>query len=120
MHWWEDSIFHAGWNSVMYTISPALAEAPNHPVAEGVLKAPSVVGWSGLVLFMLVPLVWYRAKHGMNRVRFWLFTGILALLLALSVSGVIVVEHGHGKAESDAATSPHETAPVRPEHEHSH
>jgi len=121
MHWWEDSIFHAGWNSVMYTISPALAEAPNHPVAEGVFTAPSVVGWSGLVLFMLIPLVWYKVKCGMNRARFWLFAGILVLLLALSVSGLIVVEHGHGvKAESDTASSTHETAPVHPEHEHSH
>jgi hypothetical protein len=69
---------------------------------------------------MLIPLVWYKAKLGMNRARFWLFAGILALLLALSVSGLIVVEHGHGKAESGATTSPHETAPVHPEHEHSH
>lgn len=96
MHWWEDSIFHASWNAFVYNIAPNLAELPDHPVAEGVVQGPLWLGWWSLVIFSLIPLTWYRFKHGMKQKTF----AVLAIiLLALGVSasvGWITAEHPHG------------------------
>lgn len=96
MHWWEDSIFHAGWNGLMYNIAPNLAEQPDHPIREGFLIAPVSIGWWMLALFTLISVVWYKLKHGISAAKFWVIT--LALVaLGLSVfAGLIEVEHGHG------------------------
>lgn len=101
MHWWEDSIIHAGWNQVVLDIAPNLAEAPDHPVTEGVWSGPSWMGWWSLVLLTLIPIVWYKLKHGMNKVKFWLVTLILMLIGVSASVGWITVEHGHGEEESD-------------------
>lgn len=96
MHWWEDSIFHASWNQFIYNINPNLAEAPNHPVTKGVFEASSAIGWWSLIIFTLIPFVWYKFKHGIKTSKFLI---IIILLLALGLfasAGMIEVEYGHG------------------------
>ncbi|GEM_PF-535371 len=96
MHWWEDSIFHASWNALVYNIAPNLAELPDHPVAKGVVQGPLWLGWWSLAIFSLVPLVWYKFKHGM---RTRIFAVLAAILLALGISasaGWITAEDPHG------------------------
>lgn len=96
MHWWEDSIFHAGWNRFMYNIAPNLAEQPDHPAAKGVFEASSAIGWWSLVIFTLIPFIWYNFRHGIQKAKFWIIT-LLLIALGLSASaGLIEVEHGHG------------------------
>jgi cytochrome c-type biogenesis protein len=95
MYWWEVSVFHAGWNQLMINIAPALAEAPNHPVAEGVFKAPFWLGWWTWIGVILVTLAWHWRQRGGVGIK----QGILAILLvALGLAasaGVIEAEHGH-------------------------
>jgi len=115
MHWWEDSIFHAGWNALAFAIDPALAEDPNHPVAEGIFVGSAGMGWWSLVVLILVPTIWYKLKRGMRTSVFWVITLIL-LLLGLSAStGAIIAEHGHGVAPSDGGDHTHEE-PAEPGH----
>lgn len=96
MHWWENSIFHASWNNLMYNIHPNLAEQLDHPVREGIFSASSATGWWSLILFILIPFVWYKLKHGIKNLKFWLVTlFLLALGLAASL-GLIEVKHGYG------------------------
>lgn len=96
MHWWEDSIFHASWNQFVYNISPNLAEALNHPVAQGVFEASSAIGWWSLIAFILIPFVWYKIRHGVINVKFWIVTILLIALGIFASAGLIEVEHGHG------------------------
>lgn len=96
MHWWEDSIFHASWNRFIFNIAPNLAEAPGHPVAEGVFEASSAVGWWSLVIFILIPFVWYKVKHGVKSRFFWTVTVLLVILGLSASTGILEVEHGHG------------------------
>ncbi len=96
MHWWEDSIFHASWNRSVYNIAPNLAEQPGHPVAEGVWEAPSWVGWWSLIIFMLIPFIWYKLRHGVKNKVFWIVSAFLILLGLSASAGLIEVEHGHG------------------------
>lgn len=96
MHWWEDSVFHASWNRFIYEIAPNLAEQPGHPVAEGVFEASSAAGWWTLVLLILVPLIWYKIKHGVSRKVFWIVSALLFALGFAASAGMLEVEHGHG------------------------
>lgn len=96
MHWWEDSIFHAGWNRFIYNIAPNLAELPDHPVTQGMFQASSQVGWWSLIIFILIPFIWYKLKHGVSSAKFWLITILLLALGLLASAGVVEVEHGHG------------------------
>ncbi len=96
MHWWEDSIFHASWNSFIYNIAPNLAETPDHPTAEGIFEASSQVGWWSLIIFILIPLIWYKLKHGINNTKFWVIAIFLLTLGFFASAGAIEVEHGHG------------------------
>ena len=63
MHWWEDSIFHSSWNTFIFNINPNLAELSDHPVAEGVFDMPAFVAWGLLILFILLPIIWYKSKR---------------------------------------------------------
>lgn len=96
MHWWEDSIFHASWNRFIYNIAPNLAETPGHPVAQGVFEASSAVGWWSLVIFTLIPLLWYKFKYRVQSAKFWITTALLLILGFLASAGVLEVKHGHG------------------------
>lgn len=95
MHWWEDSIFHAGWNQFIYNIAPNLAEQPDHSVAEGVFEASSQVGWWSLIILTLIPFIWYKLKHGVKSAKFWIIVILLLTLGLLASAGIIEVEHGH-------------------------
>lgn len=120
MHWWEDSIFHASWNRLVYIISPNLAEAPNHPVAQGVFEVPSEIGWISLIAFIFIPFIWYALKKGVERSKSWTISIILGILLVMSFTGLIEVEHGHGTEASDRHNdaSSEETQEKHPLHEH--
>jgi len=96
MHWWEDSIFHSSWNELVYSVAPNLAEQPNHPVAEGVFEASSQVGWWSLIIFILIPFIWYSLKRGVGNIKFWIITALLLTLGFLASAGVIETPHGHG------------------------
>lgn len=103
MHWWEDSIFHASWNQFIYNITPNLAETPNHPVAQGIFEASSAVGWWSLVIFILIPFVWYKLKHGIHIMKFWIIIFFFVTLGLSASAGLLEVKHGHGvEAESHA------------------
>lgn len=96
MHWWEDSIFHASWNRFIYDIAPNLAETPDHTVAQGVFEASSAVGWWSLVIFTLIPLIWYKITYGVKTASFWIITIALVILGLSASAGLIEAEHGHG------------------------
>lgn len=101
MHWWEDSVFHAGWNRFIYNIAPNLAEQPDHPIREGFLIAPVPMGWWILVLFTLIPIVWYKLRYGIKTAGFWIITIALVVLGLSASAGLIEVEHGHGVDAED-------------------
>lgn len=96
MHWWEDSVFHASWNQAVLNIAPNLAELPDHAVAAGVFEGPFWLGWWSLLILLLIPLIWYKVKHGVGRATFWIVTILLVGLGLFASVGVLEVEHGHG------------------------
>lgn len=96
MHWWEDSIFHASWNQFIYNIAPNLAETPGHPVAQGIFEASSAIGWWSLIIFILIPFLWYKIRYGVQRVKFWIISLLLVILGFSASAGLLKVEHGHG------------------------
>lgn len=62
MAWWEDSIFHEGWNNFIKSISPSLAETEGHAVTQGVLTdVPILVPWSIIILVTIVTIISYKA-----------------------------------------------------------
>lgn len=65
MHWWEDSIFHAAWNQFIMDVAPALAEMPDHPVAEGAFHGPIWIGWLTWIGVILLSIFW----HLINKLR---------------------------------------------------
>ncbi|MFB6212732.1 MAG: cytochrome c biogenesis CcdA family protein [Candidatus Magasanikbacteria bacterium] len=107
MHWWEDSVFHAGWNQLMMSIDPALAEKPDHPVAKGVWESPQWAGWWSLVLFTLIPLIWFKIKKGIKSTVFWILALLLISLGVLTSTGIITVKHGHGLSSEDSQNHAH-------------
>lgn len=113
MHWWEDSIFHAGWNQLMMNIAPALAEAPDHPVAEGVFEAPVWVGWWTWIGIILLTMFWSWIKKKRISKPGIVVSIVLIVLGLLSSIGVIEVEHGH-------ELEPEHTHPSGIEENHSH
>lgn len=119
MQWWEESVFHAGWNELMLSIAPALAEAPNHPVAQGVLKGPVWLGWWMWIGIVLISMAWrwVREKHASAK---QIGTAVVLALLGVAAStGIIQVEHGH-RLEGDLERSPAGEHLHEHEHDHSH
>jgi len=108
MHWWEDSIFHAAWNQFMYNVHPNFAEQPGHPVREGIFEAGAAAGWWSLIIFILIPMVWYKISHGIKSAGFWIIGALLLVLGVLASSGLIEVERGHGEAEGNHVESGHQ------------
>lgn len=106
MQWWEDSIFHAGWNKFIFGIAPALAETPGHPVAEGAFNGPIWVGWWTLIGIVLITIFWHWLKQKrITSITSVVVAVLLVLLGFLSMGGVIKAEHSHG-VESDHAYQP--------------
>ena len=95
MHWWEDSIFHAGWNQFMLDIAPALAEAPDHPAAQGAFDGPLWIGWWTWIAVLLISILWYWFKQRRFTFGSIFFVAILLMLGVLSLAGIIEVKHGH-------------------------
>lgn len=61
MAWWEDSIFHEGWNNFIKSISPSLAETEGHHVTQGILAdIPTLVPWIIMIAVILSTVVFYR------------------------------------------------------------
>lgn len=98
MYWWEDSIFHAAQNKLVYDIAPQLAEQPDHPIAGGLFVAPFWAGWLTLIILIFIPIIYYRIKYGMSAKWFSVAVLILLLLLGLLVTGNLQTEHAHGVA----------------------
>lgn len=119
MRWWEDSIFHASWNQFIYSIAPNLAELSDHPVAQGVFSAfgenlPFLgggasfqIGWWSLIIFILIPFIWYKIKYGVNNIKFWIIAILLLVVGFFASAGVLEVEHGHG-IEQDYPSENHQ------------
>ena len=105
MHWWEDSIFHSSWNKFVYSVSPNLAERPDHPVAQGIFEASSAVGWWSFILFVLIPFIWYKLKFGVKNRLFWIAVILLFILGLTASAGILEVEHGHGIENGHANSS---------------
>ena len=101
MTWWENSIFHASWNKFIFNVAPNLAEAINHPVAEGVFEGSFATGWWTLVLLMFMPLVWYAIKRGVRKRTFIIVSFILASLLVSASVGSLEAEHAHGVSDTE-------------------
>lgn len=104
MAWWEDSIFHASWNKFIFNIAPNLAEAINHPVAEGILEGSFATGWWFLIIFILIPLIWYKFRHGVANIKFWVIALLLVTLGITASTGIIKAEHSHGVNVEDNHT----------------
>lgn len=106
MAWWEDSIFHALWNQLVLNVAPNLAEAPAHPVTEGVFEGGFALGWLMLIALLLTPLVWFKIKKEIKPVKFWIITIVLLALGLLASTGTLEAEHSHGDAtQTDHAHS---------------
>ena len=61
MAWWEDSIFHRGWNNTIMLISPSLAETEGHHTTQGILAdVPILVPWIIMIAVILGTIVVYR------------------------------------------------------------
>lgn len=104
MSWWENSILHASWNKFIFSVAPNLAEAINHPVAEGVLEGSFATGWWFLILFILIPLIWYKLRYNVRSVKFWIITLLLVALGLIASFGPLETEHGHGVEVEDNHT----------------
>lgn len=113
MQWWEESVFHAGWNQLMLSIAPALAEAPDHPVAEGVFKGATWLGWWTWIGIILLTIFWNWIKTKRISKPGMIVSIFLVVLGVLSSVGTIEVEHGH-ELETE------HTHPPSAEENHSH
>jgi cytochrome c-type biogenesis protein len=117
MHWWEDSVFHAGWNRTMLEIAPALAEDPNHPIAQGALKGPLWLGWWTWMGIILITIVWKEAKKKRIAVTSLIISLLLFVMGVFASIGVLEVEHGHGQPahEHEEGVTPHSHESSSPE-----
>lgn len=69
MNWWEESFIHIGWNDIAEKISPRLAETTAASEFFKIDVKPSIIEkywssapWFVMLLFLLIPLIWYRCK----------------------------------------------------------
>lgn len=63
MVWWEESIFHKGWNNLIKSISPTLAETEGHHVTQGILvDVPILIPWIMMVAVILGTIIWYKIR----------------------------------------------------------
>ena len=91
-------------NKFIFGVATNLAEAVNHPVAEGVLEGSFATGWWFLILFILIPFIWYKLRYGIRNIKFGIIT-LLLLVIGLAASfGLIETEHGHGVEVEDDHT----------------
>ena len=96
MHWWEDSIFHASWNQFVVNIAPALAETPNHPIAQGAFDGPIWIGWWTGIGIILVVIVWDWIKRKKISIASVAVSVALIVLGILSSVGALEAQHSHG------------------------
>ena len=96
MPWWEDSVFHASWNALVYNIAPQLAEAPDHPVAQGFFVGPFWAGWALFLGFIIFSLFFAAGKKIISYTRLFIISALLLVLVVLAATGVIKAEHKHG------------------------
>lgn len=121
MHWWEDSIFHASWNQFVMNVAPALAEAPNHPVAQGAFDGPTWIGWWTWIGIVLLSVVWNWLKKKKISAASTIISLLLIVLGFLSSIGIIEVEHGHGSTDSPQGGLESDHAhPLEVEENHTH
>lgn len=63
MAWWEDSIFHQGWNDFIKSVSPTLAETEGHHVTQGILSdTPILIPWTIMMAVILGTVIWYKLR----------------------------------------------------------
>lgn len=71
MIWWENSIFHEGWNNFIRRIAPMLAETEGHEIKQGLIEnllnlTHSQVfkyGWSTLIGLLSISFLWIKFKR---------------------------------------------------------
>lgn len=96
MPWWENSIFHANWNGLVYNVAPALAEAPNHPIAQGFFVGSFWAGWALFLGIIMLALLYSAVKRIVNYKKALVVSGLLLILLTMAIIGTIEAEHKHG------------------------
>ncbi len=64
MAWWDGSLSHDAWNTLIRSISHNLAEAEGHEllVPQGFVVAPPWMGWISFVAIILLVYLWYKIK----------------------------------------------------------
>lgn len=63
MAWWEESIFHKGWNNFIKSISPTLAETEGHHVTQGILSdTPILIPWIMMAAVILGTVIWHKLR----------------------------------------------------------
>ena len=113
MKWWEDSIFHALWNEFVMNITPALAETPNHPIAQGAFDGPIWIGWWTGIGIILFAILWNWIKRKKISIASVIVSVSLIVLGILSTTGALETKHSHGIVPEHG----HESG-TEAEHEH--
>ncbi len=64
MGWWEGSIFHEGWNEVVRSIAPNLAEEEGHKIREGFVETGNniIIPWVFMFFTFISPILVRRLK----------------------------------------------------------
>jgi cytochrome c-type biogenesis protein len=119
MPWWEDTIFHASWNELVYNVAPALAEAPDHPIRQGLFVGPFWAGWMLFLGLILFSLLWGASKKIVSFKKSVTISVFLLIMLGLALSGKIEAEHSHGVDDTHQTEHSHGVDDTH-QTEHSH
>ena len=96
MHWWEDSVFHSTWNQMILNIAPALAEAPDHAVAAGLIESSLELGWLTFLGLFFLPILYYYWKFRKNKKHLMIIALIFLLLILATLMGFLTAIESHG------------------------
>ena len=77
-------------------IAPALAETPNHPIAQGAFDGPIWIGWWTGIGIILIAILWNWIKRKKISIASVVVSVALIVLGILSSMGALETEHGHG------------------------
>ena len=81
---------------MILNLTPALAEAPDHAVAAGLIESSLELGWLTFLGLFFLPILYYYWKFKKNKKHLMVIVVVFLLLVLAAFLGFLTAIEAHG------------------------